>query len=48
MLIIHADHKEDKIALSSVGIMDRVSNYLYERFLVPPSDFHIDQRAQRP
>lgn len=47
MLIIHADYKEDKIALSSVGIVDRVSNCLYEHFLAPPSDRHIDQRARR-
>ena len=44
MLIVRADLKKDEITLASVGIVDRVGNCIYERFLAPPSDRRIDRR----
>lgn len=47
ILIDHAYREEDRIALASVGIVDRDGNCIYERFVPPPSDRRINLQFRR-
>ena len=46
MLVVNAAHPSENIVLALVVIVNRDGECVYEAFVRPPADRHINQRSQ--